>query len=93
MFPDFLVIRKLGDNYIVDILEPHREDLDDNWVKAKGLAKFAEKHWNSFGRIELIRKRGLILKRLNMNDDVVRATVLGVTSNDHLKTIFNALSI
>ena len=93
MYPDFLVVRKIGDNYIVDILEPHREDLDDNWKKAIGLAKFAEKHWNCCGRIELIRKKGSHLKRLNMNDDNVRTRVLAVTSNDHLDTIFDALSI
>ncbi|MFS0906665.1 DEAD/DEAH box helicase [Priestia aryabhattai] len=93
MYPDFLVVRELGDNYIVDILEPHREDLDDNWKKASGLAKFAQKHWNSFGRIELIRKRGKQLKRLNLNDDIVRSRVIGVTSNDHLDTFFDALSI
>lgn len=93
MFPDFLVIRKVGDDFLVDILEPHREDLDDNWKKAIGLAKFAKDHWNSFGRIEMIRKKGDQLKRLNFNDDNVRTKVFGVNSNEHLNTIFDILSV
>ncbi|MTH53529.1 hypothetical protein GKZ89_08870 [Bacillus mangrovi] len=92
MYPDFLVIRQLGEEFIVDILEPHRDDLDDNWRKAAGLAKFADKHWNSFGRIELIRKTGTRLKRLNFNDDNTRDRVAGVTSNDQLDTLFDILS-
>lgn len=92
MYPDFLVVRKLGDNLIIDILEPHRDDLDDNWKKAVGLAKFAGEHWNSFGRIELIRKSGTRLKRLNFNDENVRTRVAGVKSNDHLDTLFDILS-
>jgi type III restriction enzyme len=93
MFPDFLVIRQVGDDYLVDILEPHREDLDDNWKKANGLAKFAERHWNSFGRIEMIRKVGSKLKRLNFNDDNVLSNVKAVDSNEHLDTIFDIYSI
>ncbi|HBV89244.1 MAG TPA: hypothetical protein DEF42_21945 [Desulfosporosinus sp.] len=89
MYPDFLVIRKNRNNYLIDILEPHRGDLDDNWKKAIGLAQFAENHWNSFGRIELIRKIGNQSKRLNLNNDTIRSKVLGVTNNEHLNTIFD----
>jgi type III restriction enzyme len=93
MYPDFLVVRKEGDNYIVDILEPHREDLDDSWKKAVGLAEFARKHGNSFGNIEIIHKRGSLLKRLNLNNASVRRVVERVTSNDHFNTVFDMLSV
>lgn len=93
MFPDFLVIRKLENDLIVDILEPHRDNLNDNWKKAVGLAKFAEKHWNSFGRIELLRKKGNVLKRLNFNDDNVRSRVMQVQTNESLDILFDIFSI
>ncbi|WP_161567374.1 DEAD/DEAH box helicase [Exiguobacterium sp. SH3S2] len=93
MYPDFLVIRQQDGEFIVDILEPHRDDLEDNWKKAIGLAKFSEKHWTSFGRIELIRRQGNSLKRLDINNDVVREKILEVTSNAHLTTIFNIMAI
>lgn len=92
MYPDFLVVRKDGEDYTVDILEPHRDDLDDSWKKAKGLAIYATKHWVKFGRIELIRKVGGSLKRLDMNSEAVRSKVLGVTSNAHLNQLFDAVN-
>ncbi|GAB2715902.1 DEAD/DEAH box helicase [Paenibacillus thermoaerophilus] len=91
-YPDFLIVRKDGDNYIIDVLEPHREDYDDNWKKAVGLAEFAKNHWNSFGRIEIIRKKGSALKRLNLNNETVRRAVARVNDNEHLDTIFDTLS-
>jgi type III restriction enzyme len=79
MYPDFLVIRKNGSAWNVDILEPHASMLADSWAKAKGLAEFATKHGDHFGRIELIRMAGNSLKRLDLNDDKNRKKVLAVT--------------
>ncbi|WP_249704714.1 DEAD/DEAH box helicase [Bacillus zhangzhouensis] len=90
LFPDFIIVRKSDSDYIVDILEPHRDDLQDNYKKAKGLALFAEKHWSSFGRIELIRKDLDGMKRLDFTNSSVREQVKSVTNNDHLNTIFEA---
>ena len=60
MFPDLVVVRVDTDGYIFDILEPHDPSRKDNYPKAVGLAKFAEKHWDKFGRIQLIRlKKGV----------------------------------
>ena len=92
MFPDFLIIRQdANGDYTIDILEPHRSDSDDNWMKAKGLAEFATKHGLHFGRIELIRKEGDYLKRLDINDEENRSRVRAVSNNDHLNDIFNGL--
>jgi type III restriction enzyme len=91
-YPDFLVIRRnKAGHYIVDLLEPHRPDLEDNWMKAKGLAQFASKHSFQFGRIELIRVEDGQLRRLDINDEAWRAKVLAVSSNEHLKSIFDEL--
>ncbi|MFC4354760.1 DEAD/DEAH box helicase [Chryseomicrobium palamuruense] len=92
MFPDFIVIRKVEEDFIVDILEPHNDSLQDNYKKAIGLANFAELHWSSFGRIELIRKDQNGLKRLDFTNDAVIQQIKSVTNNDHLNTIFDAYS-
>lgn len=44
MFPDFVVVRKVGEQFLVDILEPHDPSRDDNVDKVRGLARFAERH-------------------------------------------------
>jgi len=36
MFPDFLVVRRDGSDFVVDILEPHDPGLPDSWRKARG---------------------------------------------------------
>ena len=92
MFPDFLVVRKDGDGYLVDILEPHSSSLADSYAKARSLAKYAQKHHGDFGRIELIRVVGGNIKRLNLNDDETRRKVLMVDTNAGLDLIFDVVS-
>ncbi|MDA1373092.1 MAG: DEAD/DEAH box helicase family protein [Proteobacteria bacterium] len=94
MFPDLVVVRKKSKSFLFDILEPHDPSLNDNKVKAIGLAEFAEKHWNLFDRIQLIRKkRGAdgVEKyfRLDMGNDAVRRKVKAITSNNQLDQIFD----
>ncbi len=88
MYPDFLVIRQQTGDFIIDILEPHNPGYDDNAAKAVGLAKFASKHGDQFGRIELIRVEGTHIKRLDVNDNHHRQRVLNVNSNQHLDELF-----
>ena len=60
MFPELLIVRADSHGYVFDILEPHDPSRKDNYPKAVGLAKFAEEHWDKFGRIQLIRlKKGV----------------------------------
>ena len=56
MFPDLVVVRQAAGGYRFDILEPHDPSLADNFEKAVGLARFAERHGHLFDRIQLIRK-------------------------------------
>ncbi len=88
MFPDFLIIRNQDGALIVDILEPHNSAFADSWAKAVGLAKFASKHGDRVGRIELIRVEGTHIKRLDINDNHNRQKVLAVSSNQHLDQLF-----
>ncbi|CAL60892.1 putative DNA or RNA helicase of superfamily II [Herminiimonas arsenicoxydans] len=88
MYPDFLVVRAVDDDHIVDILEPHSPALADSYAKAKGLAQFAAKHAMHFGRIELIRVVGKEIKRLDLIDATNRKRVLAVDSNAGLDLVF-----
>lgn len=94
MFPDLVIVRADAQGYIFDILEPHDASRKDNCPKAVGLARFAEKHWDIFGRIELIREmRGpdgqMHFYRLDMAKATVRNRVRGITNNAELDRIFN----
>lgn len=94
MYPDLVVVRADAHGYVFDILEPHDASRKDNCPKAVGLAKFAEKHWDKFGRIELIREmRGpdgqMHFYRLDMAKAATRNRVRGITNNAELDRIFN----
>ncbi|MGZ8927065.1 MAG: hypothetical protein ACXW03_01265 [Methylobacter sp.] len=88
MFPDFLVIRQQGEEFVIDILEPHSDGLADGAAKAVGLAKFASRYGDQFGRIELIRVESNHIKRLDVNDNHSRQKVLAVSSSQHLDELF-----
>jgi hypothetical protein len=57
MFPEFVVVRTVGEQYLVDILEPHDPAGTTTSTRRGALARFAERHGALFGRIQLIRKR------------------------------------
>lgn len=94
MFPDMVIVRRDEQGFQFDILEPHDSSRSDNHAKAVGLAEFAERHWDLFGRIQLIRKqRGADgaehYYRLDMGNTFVRNKVLPITSNTQLDQIFD----
>jgi len=100
MFPDLLVVRRGegGDGYRFDILEPHDPSLADNFEKAVGLARFAERHGHLFHRIQLIRKQasragGERFFRLELNSEATRRQVLPVTANPQLDTVFGQFAV
>jgi type III restriction enzyme len=96
-YPDFLIVRRDANRnsesgYIVDILEPHGEDFDDNLAKAQGLAKYAQEE-RHFGRIQMIRKETGVggvckFRRLDLNKGSVREKVLAAKTNDELRHLF-----
>jgi type III restriction enzyme len=90
MYPDFLFFRRQGAGVVVDILEPHRLTQDDSAAKAVGLADFATRHGDRFGRIELIIKEKDKLLRLDVNRGDVRDKVRAVKDNGHLRQLFES---
>ena len=96
MFPDFVVVRKVGDPWLVDILEPHDPSRDDNVDQARGLARFAERHGALFGRIQLIRKRKAAgcaeqFVRLDVNRQETMQKVLLVSQASQLDALFDGV--
>ena len=97
MFPDLVIVRKVGADTTVDILEPHDPSLGDNFEKAVGLARFAERHGALFGRIQMIRKQsspagGEHYARLEINKETTIKQLLLVTSNPQLDALFSSLA-
>ncbi len=93
-YPDFLIIRKDGSEYVVDILEPHDPTRQDNLGKAKGFAEYARQN-PGVGRIQLIRmQRDSIGRerafRLDMSKSSIRDKVSRCASNDELNHIFES---
>jgi type III restriction enzyme len=102
MFPDLLIVRKVGADggagYCFDILEPHDQSKGDNFEKAIGLARFAERHGHLFHRIQLIRKQtsqagGERYYRLELNSAAAIKQVLPLTSNAQLDAVFKQLAM
>ncbi len=92
-YPDFLIIRKSGPDYIVDVLEPHDPTRIDNLGKAKGFAEYARQN-PGIGRIQLIKmKRDSVGKerpfRLDMAKSQIRDLVSRCASIDELTHIFD----
>jgi type III restriction enzyme len=90
MFPDLLVFRsREGGGLTVDILDPHTHSLADAADKARGLAEYADKHFNLFGRIELIRQVAGKLQRVDLRQKEIRDDMKAVSGKDHLDALFD----
>lgn len=93
MYPDFLIIRHDGPDYIVDVLEPHDPTRIDNLGKAKGFAEYARQN-PGVGRIQLIKmKKDSVGKerpfRLDMSRSMIRDKVAHCATIDELNHIFD----
>ncbi len=89
LYPDLIIFRQAASGLKVDLLDPHNSGLPDAVDKAVALARFAAKHGDHFGRIELIivGSKGEI-KRLDVNHEGVREKVNQVGSAAHLDALF-----
>lgn len=91
-YPDFIIVRKDGQDIVVDILEPHNPDYEDNLPKAKGFAKYAREN-PGLGRIELIREirvaKGIkVFKRIDLSQGMIAEEVMEARTNEELNHIF-----
>lgn len=93
MYPDFLIIRKDGSDYIVDVLEPHDPTRIDNLGKARGFARYAREN-PGVGRIQLIKlkKDAVGMERpfrLDMSMRSIRDKIIRCASIEELNHIFD----
>jgi type III restriction enzyme len=87
-YPDLLIFRRPKSKIVIDILEPHGDHYADHLSKAQGLARYAQKHGEGFGRIEMIRLAKGKVERLDMQDDKIRGKVLKTTTPEQLKDLY-----
>jgi len=93
-YPDFIIVRRDPVlKYVIDILEPHRPDFDDNLGKAKGFAEYARQN-PGLGRIQLIRQMKQAsgtykYKRLDMSKGAVRDKVSQAQTSKELNHLFD----
>jgi type III restriction enzyme len=90
-FPDFIIVRKKGKGYVVDILESHDDSRLDTWAKVKGLATFADSHEVAFGRLMVGRKSGDILEVVDVADHKCREKARKMGAPADLEALFNEL--
>ena len=88
LYPDLLVVRRAGKEMVIDIVDPHALDLADAPAKAAGLAEYASKHADSFGRILLVICKGEKMLTLDLADEAVRDKVKGVQTAAHLRQLY-----
>ena len=89
LYSDLIIFRREKGRLRVDLLDPHDSGLADAKDKAVGLARYADRHGDSFGRIELIvvGSKGEI-KRLDVNRESIREKVRQVGDAAHLDALF-----
>jgi type III restriction enzyme len=87
-YPDFIIVRKKGRDFEVDIIEPHDDSRTDTWAKAKGLAVFADSHGIEFGRMMIARKKGDQFQFADMNDRAMRDKARKMQSPNDLESLF-----
>lgn len=87
-YPDFIIVRKKGRDFEVDIIEPHDDSRTDTWAKAKGLAVFADSHGIDFGRLVIARKKGDEFQFADMNDRATRDKARRMQSANDLESLF-----
>lgn len=90
-YPDFVIVRKKGNGYVTDILEPHDDSRLDTWAKVKGLAKFADEHEVSFGRLMVGRKVGDAMQVVDVADHQIREKARKMGAPADLEALFQGL--
>jgi type III restriction enzyme len=87
-YPDFVIVRKKGNAFEIDILEPHDDTRTDTWAKAKGLAVFADDHGLEFGRLIIARKKDGKFQIADMNDKRTRDRARKMQAPNDLDALF-----
>ncbi|MFF3877493.1 DEAD/DEAH box helicase [Streptomyces sp. NPDC001978] len=82
MAPDFIFISSVENQLVADLIDPHGTHLADAVPKLKGLAAYAEKHGESFHRIQSIAQIDGTYMMLNHLNEAVRAAIKDFPGTD-----------
>jgi type III restriction enzyme len=88
-YPDFVLVKKTGKSFAVDVVEPHDDSRTDTWAKAKGLAAYADKHGMDFGRLIIARKKDKKWQKADLNEKETRAKARRMQSDNDLESLFS----
>lgn len=99
LYPDFLFFRDGGDQVLIDIVDPHRPDLDDTQAKWTALAGYAETANAALLAADVNAKVDRVLaviegadKRLlsvNLATPTVAAAIAKAEGEDAIRTVFD----
>jgi type III restriction enzyme len=89
VYPDFLIFRETSGGIIADIVDPHLLAEQNAPGRAAGLAQYAAKHSDQYGRIDLVIVDGEKIKQINLIDKKWRDKVAKVSTHAHLQDIFD----
>lgn len=89
MHPDFLFFHQDGEEIVLDIIDPHRQDANDAAPKWSALAKYAIDHPEGLRRVlAVIRDAQGNLRALDLRKDGITQKVAAATNKDLLEALF-----
>ena len=95
-YPDFVIVRKVNDSLVFDIIEPHRPSFDDTYAKAKGLAQYARDHGEQFDRLMMCQVEDVngtsLINSFDVNDADTRGRALSLRSNNDVQSLYSKAS-
>ncbi len=87
-FPDILAVRGGTDGRVLEVYEPHSPHLSDGWRKAKGLARYADRHLGQFGRLAICRIIDGSVRLVDFCHESVRQEGLRLNGDADLDNLF-----
>ncbi|MFI7125869.1 DEAD/DEAH box helicase [Nonomuraea sp. NPDC050153] len=91
MHPDFLFWHDDGDgNYVLDIVDPHRQDLGDTSAKWAALAKYAQDHSDRIRRCLAVIRVGNSLRALDLRLGGIGTKLSAATNKALIEKVFDS---
>lgn len=90
MHPDLIFIHKVGDKYVVDIVDPHGPQYADTSPKWTGLAAYAAKHSDSCRSIKAVIKEGDKLRALELKGKGIKDAIEKATNETEMRKLFKS---
>lgn len=89
MYPDFIFLHQDGPEIVASIVDPHDYARADAGPKWRGLGVYAERHGDSYGRIDAVIKdpEGVLL-RLDLKDPTARDALADCHDKDDILRVF-----